>query len=52
MTPVLCEVVPYLPLEKDDEHKVREISSINKDSPRFLIEYIMDNLYSSDENND
>jgi hypothetical protein len=42
MTHVLCQVVAYLPLEDNDEHKMKEVSLSDKDFPHPLIEYASD----------
>ena len=52
MTLVLCQLVPYPPLEKNDEHKVRNILSTMEDIPYLFIEDLMDNVSSNYEVND
>lgn len=52
MTLVLCQVVPYLPLEETGELKIKEIYSKNKDVPHFLIKDVTDDVSSSDEDID
>ena len=42
MTPVLCQVAPYLPLEGYDEHKERYFFLKTKDVPHPLIEDVLD----------
>ena len=42
VTLVLCQVVPYLVLEGNEEHKERENYSINEDVPHPLIEDVLD----------
>lgn len=49
MNLVLSQVLPYLPLEDNDEHKEGEISLTTKDDPHLLIEDVMDDISYSDE---
>lgn len=49
ITSVLCQVMPYLPLEEIDEHIIKEISSTTKDVPHPLIEDVADDVSSNDE---
>ena len=51
MTSMLCQVVPYPSLEDNDKHKVREISLTTEDTRYPIIEYVMDDVSLSDENN-
>ena len=52
MTPVLCQVVPYSPLETNDEYKERNFSSTIEDTLHPIIEDVLDDVASSDEDID
>lgn len=52
MTLVLRQVVAYPPLEDNDEHRVREIFSTIDDTSCPLIEYVLDDASSCDEDID
>ena len=48
MIPMLYQVAPYPPLEEEDVHKEIYIYLIVEDVPHTLIEYVMDDVSSSD----
>lgn len=49
MNLVLCQVVPYPPSEWNDEHKEREISSMDEDVFHLLSKGVMNVVSSSNK---
>lgn len=52
MTPVLCQLLPYPSLKENDEHKERAIYSTTKGVSHSLIEDVVDDASSCEEDID